>query len=896
MDRLPPRAYRQPRLSLGGYCWGLLLLLPCLWACSPRTTTPQSQLWQGFVTRYNTLYHAQEAYADAYQRLLTTTVDDYSRPLPLDPLVYVLEDGQERASFSRTLEKTRKAIAQHSMVRKPARRPGWRRDPRAVALQARTEYNPALREAWLLTVRALFYAAKLDEARLTAESLLLRYATEPEVREEARLWAVRSLTLLGRYAEAEELLSLFPQDATTAKLRRGYLYVASRAELALGQGLHEQALPDLQLAAQRAKDKPQRARLYYLLGQTYRQLGREDEARHAFEEAARLSDAPRLELASRLSTLALDARSDQARTQLRRLATSRRYAQEQDQIFLALGQSFLLSQRPPEAEQAFRQAIDSARQHGTAWGEAQLELGALALATDRYPEAFTHFTQASSALSPRHPRHSQVVRLLPGLQLLAPPAQRFRRADSLLRVARLPEGERLRHIDSLIRRQREAQAQGQAPASTSSPQLPPTHLPAGSSSTGFYFADSQRVAQGKRLFLQRWGDRPLTDDWNRSQRALTDATDAPSPDSLPSDSLPQPTLVARAEEDPLSRAFYLRDLPQSPEAVGRMREEAATALLQQADLLSEKLDLPDHAQRSYLRLLRDYPEARQRETALSRSLLLALRRGDRPTADSLRTQLLSAFPRTPLAPLLRPANYPDILRQHHHIPERLYQQAWTAYQRGDLPRTARALDSLYRLPLIPEDLAPKARLLQLLSATRPGAETQLAGDLRQLREAYPTSEVMPYVESLLSGLESGRPLRGLPLQQSSLVPASTPTTEVATDSVHFDPVPAGSPRDLLVLYPRGAGQRHEVYFALMTYLFSHFTQWSLEALPLEGFARWDGFRLQGFRDEEALQTFLRAARGAEGLLPDLPAGAELLPVYRAHLPQLTDESLPSYPR
>ena len=68
------------------------------------------------------------------------------------------------------------------MTRKPAKRAGWRHHPKAVALQAKTEYNPALSDAWLLTARALFYSGKLEEARLTAEGIFLRYATELEVR------------------------------------------------------------------------------------------------------------------------------------------------------------------------------------------------------------------------------------------------------------------------------------------------------------------------------------------------------------------------------------------------------------------------------------------------------------------------------------------------------------------------------------------------------------------------------------------------------------------------------------------------------------------------------------------------------------------------------------------
>ena len=195
----------RPRLSpraLGS----LLLLLALLGACSRRVNTASSRTWQAFVTRYNVLYNAREAYQTTYQTALDGTTDDYTLRLPVDPVLARATIPGAAPRFSRTIEKATKAIEEHSISRKPARPAHWRQDPRAVRMQEKTEYNPALAEAWLLIARSQLYGGDLPAAHTTLTDILRRYATEPEVRDVARLYLCRLYTLRGELFDAEEEL------------------------------------------------------------------------------------------------------------------------------------------------------------------------------------------------------------------------------------------------------------------------------------------------------------------------------------------------------------------------------------------------------------------------------------------------------------------------------------------------------------------------------------------------------------------------------------------------------------------------------------------------------------------------------------------------------------------
>ncbi|MBF1364002.1 MAG: hypothetical protein HXN07_03955, partial [Porphyromonadaceae bacterium] len=332
----------RPRLSpraLGS----LLLLLALLGACSRRVNTASSRTWQAFVTRYNVLYNAREAYQTTYQTALDGTTDDYTLRLPIDPVLARATIPGTAPRFSRTIEKATKAIEEHSISRKPARPAHWRQDPRAVRMQEKTEYNPALAEAWLLIARSQLYGGDLPAAHTTLTDILRRYATEPEVGDVARLYLCRLYTLRGELFDAEEELQRATRREGEVLRQAPLLYHTAAAELALARGEDSTALTHLTVLARSEKTALQRARLSFLIGQILEAQGAREAAKATFARAERTSPQPALELAAQLRTLALTTESGTGIHRLQRLARLRRYAPHRSAIYLALAEALLAS-------------------------------------------------------------------------------------------------------------------------------------------------------------------------------------------------------------------------------------------------------------------------------------------------------------------------------------------------------------------------------------------------------------------------------------------------------------------------------------------------------------------------------------------------------------------------
>ena len=622
----------RPRLSpraLGS----LLLLLALLGACSRRVNTASSRTWQAFVTRYNVLYNAREAYQTTYQTALDGTTDDYTLRLPIDPVLARATTPGAAPRFSRTIEKASKAIEEHSISRKPARPAHWRKDPRAVRMQEKTEYNPALAEAWLLIARSQLYGGDLPAAHTTLTDILRRYATEPEVRDVARLYLCRLYTLRGQLSEAEEELHQVTRSEGEVLRQAPLLYHTAAAELALARGEDSTALTHLTVLSRSEKSALQRARLSFLIGQILEAQGAREAAKAAFARAERTSPQPALELAAQLRTLALTTESGTGIHRLQRLARLRRYAPHRSAIYLALAEALLATNQREAARTALRQSIDSAQTLRGAATEAYTRLGLMTLEDQRYVEAAEALEKAFPFLQRQHPHYATVERLLPGLRLLAPHARTAYRADSLLRLAALPTDQLYRHIDSLIARS-EAASEAQRDF-VEAPLFNPFEEPRTSTQSapeGFYFDDPQQIALGRITFRQRWGSRPLTDDWNRSLRALSIASNAPS--TTEEASTPEATSPERAR----SREAYLRALPLTPKAREELTDTLASALFHMASILEDSLGRLDEASALYTRLLKDFPHFAEREEVAYRQIRLALRRGRDTEADALRTE------------------------------------------------------------------------------------------------------------------------------------------------------------------------------------------------------------------------------------------------------------------
>lgn len=142
--------------------------------------------YHAFTTRYNIYFNGKQAFDEALKSQQDGYKENYSDRIYMYPISAQPKDKAEPGGpFDRTIEKSNKAIKLHSIKAKPAKKPGWRNNPKLRAIQEQEEYNPFLKNSWLIMGQAQFYNADFLQASATFSYIARHYAKDEEVVAEA---------------------------------------------------------------------------------------------------------------------------------------------------------------------------------------------------------------------------------------------------------------------------------------------------------------------------------------------------------------------------------------------------------------------------------------------------------------------------------------------------------------------------------------------------------------------------------------------------------------------------------------------------------------------------------------------------------------------------------------
>ena len=363
-----------------------LVLMTLVAACSTQKNTSGSRWWHSFNARYNTYYNGSQAYIDGSLEKETGNRDNFTELIPL----YTVgnKDSRElgKANFDRAIEKSAKAIQQHSIKRRPVWDKQRRKTERDREWLSRREYNPFLWKAWMLMGRSQFYKGAFDEAASTFSYMSRLYATQPAILGKARAWLAKSYVESGWLYDAEDVIRTMSRDSMDWRAIKEWDY--TYADYYLHTGEYAKAIPYLRRVIKRYEmRRKQKARQWFLLGQLYARLGKRDSAHNAFSHVIRMNPPYELEFNARIAQSEVMAKG-QARTmisKLRRMATSDNNKDFLEQLYYAIGNIYLTERDTTQAIYAYEEGNKKATRNGIEKGVLLLRLGNLYYAKEKCP-------------------------------------------------------------------------------------------------------------------------------------------------------------------------------------------------------------------------------------------------------------------------------------------------------------------------------------------------------------------------------------------------------------------------------------------------------------------------------------------------------------------------------
>ena len=867
-------------------------------SCSAKKNTAGTRFWQAFNTRYNVYYNGETHYNEQI-KLTENYEDDYSKRLFVHPAEAFAHEKAKKptGSYDRTIEKMQKAIALHSIKKKPARKPGKRSEKEKEWLK-RDEYNPFLHNAWFLLAKAEYMKGDFLSSAATFHYITKHFTWKPDLVMEAKLWEALSYTAMGWITEAENILTYVKPEKLTSK-QQTYLYNLAMTDFCIKQKKYADATPYLSEAARRSSGA-QKVRLNFLLGQLYADNGQNDLAYQAFGKAGGSSGASYYtKFNARIKQSAVFS-GDNIKGEVKKLkgmARLDRNSEYLDQIYYAIGNLYLSRRDTTEAIANYVLAAERSKRNGIDKAISQITLGNIYFARHQYDLAQPCFSEAIPLLDEEYPNYKLLKKRSDVLDELAVYAQNVTLQDSLLRLSRMTPEEQLAIVNKIIedlkkkekeekeaaeQEERLAQANSLGSDNSNSNLNSPTQFNINNDKSWYFYNNATKDA-GKTQFQKIWGNRKLEDNWRRRNKSTfaisSDEGNEPGDQqALNSDSISSEGSDSEASkhaDDPHYAEYYLKQIPKTEEEISNSHNIIQEGLYNMGIILKDKLEDFPSAVSEFGTLLSRYPDNVYRLDTYYNLYLLYMRQGDSANAEVYRQLILSDFAESNYGKAMQDANYIDNLRAMLTVQEDAYAQAYDAYLNNRNDEVHSALARMQTdFPL--SKLMPKFMFIDALAYVTENNEEQFKTSLKTLLEQYPETDISPTASAMLKQLNAGRSIKSTSSNTRGLLWATRLSTDSASFANDSNLTPfthnADKPHIFLLAYPTDSVSANDVLYKVAYHNFTTFvvkdfdleqmTFGQIGLLAVKGFENYDElvhYRTI-FEESELLQSLPKSVR------------------------------------
>ena len=370
-----------------------------MYSCSNNKNTGMTRAVQAFKARYNTYYNGHVAYLDGCLAQENGNKDNYTDIIPLYITGNKATVSIGKADFDRAVEKCQKTIKQHTITKRPEWNSNKRKTEKDRIWLSQKEYNPFLYKAWFLMGKAQFQKGEYLEAASTFAYMEQLYFSHPDIIAEARLLQAKCYAEMEWLYDADGLISDTRRDSFPKKLE--WLRSSVEADLQIRRGLYEEAIPNLQKAIKKEKRSKLKARMYFLLGQLYQQVGKPELAYKAYGKTIAKNPPYELEFNARIRQTEVLSTAQNRKKMIKRLNSMAKNAKNKDfldQIYYAIGNIYLAQNDTMHAVWSYRDGAEKSTRNGVEKGVVLLRLGQLYWDMEEFVKAQECYSQVIGLL------------------------------------------------------------------------------------------------------------------------------------------------------------------------------------------------------------------------------------------------------------------------------------------------------------------------------------------------------------------------------------------------------------------------------------------------------------------------------------------------------------------
>lgn len=719
----------------------LLVIITLLHSCAPTKNTASRRFFNNLVSKYNIYFNGKEALRSGVEQLNNNHKDDFSNLLKIFSYGTEQDADAIKPMMNRAYEKGSKVILKHSM------------------LFRNVEYNKWVDDSYLLIGKSFFFKQEYIVANESFEFVSRNFPKSPS-RFDAQLWLAKSHVFAGRYQRADLVLtSLEPfvdRGETSKDVKRMFPLV--KADYLIRNGQYNLAAEYLEKALAVKQNRKTRIRINFIAGQLNQKLGNNQKAINFYLNTIKLN--PPYEFAFHARLFAAECydtssgKNESILTELNKMLKDSKNADYLDRIYYALANIELKKNNKEKAIEFLKLSASSSVDNNIQKGLTYKKLSELHFEMKKYIETKTFLDSTVSFLPKEYPTYKQIEEKSKILTELVDNLYTIQLNDSLIRLSLMSENERNSIIDKIIteiikKEQEEKELERQREIALLNQRNPNPQTPTPGQSNVWYFYNSAAVNFGKSEFVKVWGTRKLEDLWRLKDKEVQsfDFNEI----IVDSEEDEENGGTSRAEQNPKDRAYYIKDIPNTPEKVELAKTKILKSHYKAAIVYKDELkDFPP-AIELFENLLRRFPDSEFELQTYYNLYLIYNQIQDNSKKQYYAQLLTSEYPESSFARIINDPNYyANIAKQADEI-NIFYNLTYEAYIKGDCNTTLKNSEIAIEKYNNPEMIS-KFEYLKALCIGKTKNKENFITQLTHIVTNYPNTEIAVLAQQNLDHL------------------------------------------------------------------------------------------------------------------------------------------------
>ena len=722
---------------------GSLIVILASLGCAPERKNLISNSFHNTTAHYNAYFYANERILEV-ERAIEDGYDwNYNKILPVFP--------QFDSTISKTMERQLDDCVKKASI--------------AIQRHAVSNWED---DSYVCVGLARFYGMDFPNAIETFK-YVNTHSENDNTRHQALIALINTYIKLGELNNATAVSdflkkeNLNKQNSKNLYLSRGYLF-QKRDDLNFMVQNLIQAEPLITNARERA-------RISFIIGQVYQQLGFDSEAYTYYKKCLGSNPSYELSFYTKLNmaqVTQLEKNNDvkKVRKYFKGLLADAKNVDFQDKIYYEMGNFEVKHGFLEQGIEYYKLSAQVSKTNKRQKAYSYLSLGKIYYdSLANYKLAKLYYDSTISVLPKDEPEYLAIQERQVVLEDFVTQLTVIHDNDSLIALSRLSADSLDRFLDAYIaqkeveeleRREREkAQKKKRNNLNFNDP-FNDEFVPIGSnnfSESVWYFYNSSAVDRGRFEFTRIWGERALEDNWRRSNKVLQTTSTSDENNTSSNSGKSQEDAEEEDAGPKIDKQALIATIPNDEIQIGNMLMQVENAHYRLGNIYNFNLNEKANAASTFERLLGRFPESEYKLEVMYLLYLIYKDLGNITRSDLFKNTLINDHPKSLYAKVILNPNYREESQAASEQLKKIYANAYKLYRtenyNGALSLVNRGLEQY------PDnDFVDNMTLLKILLIGKMENIYQYQYALNNFISTYSESELLPYADSLVKATET----------------------------------------------------------------------------------------------------------------------------------------------